>query len=93
MKSRFQLVQDPETRRAVAIVRAGAAATVVAVLMTLSLLSATRNAPGASVSDGFAADAPFTDETAVTALTEPVGQPSPEEAAQPPRHMGEPAVY
>jgi hypothetical protein len=93
MKSRFELVQDPETRRAVAIVRAGAGATIVAALMALSLFLATRSAPGPSVSDGFAAEVQFIDGAPIAALPVHAGQPSTEEAAQPPLYMGEPAVY
>lgn len=93
MKSRFDLVQDPETRRTVAIVRAGAGATIVAALMALSLLSATRSAPGPSVSDGFAEEVQFIDQTPLAALPVDASQPSTEDAAQPPLYMGEPAVY
>jgi hypothetical protein len=93
MKSRFDLVQDPETRRAVAIVRAGAGATIVATLMALSLLSATRGVPGPSVSDGFADEVQLIEETPLEALPAEAGQGSTEDAAQPPLYMGEPAVY
>jgi hypothetical protein len=46
------------------------------------------------VSDSFAAEAQFIEETpsAAPPAVQAV-QPSPEEAAQPPLYMGEPAVY
>jgi hypothetical protein len=92
MKSRYDFVQDTKSRRAVAIVRAGAGATVVAALFGLSLLTA-HQVPGASVADAFGPES--TSSEPVMAMAAPPADAShmAEDTAQPPRYMGEPAVY
>jgi hypothetical protein len=92
MNSRHDIVQDPDTRRAVAIVRTGAAATIVAALLGLSLLSA-HQTPGASVAEPFAAAAMASDIAGGPEVRPVDPLLAPEDAAQPPRFMGEPAVY
>ncbi len=92
MNSRYDLVQDRDSRRAVAIVRAGAASTVVAALFGLSLLSA-HQTPGASVAEPFGATVVASDIAPSVDLRPADPLTSGDDPAQPPRYMGEPAVY
>ncbi len=92
MNSRYDLVQDREARRAVAIVRAGAASTIVAALFGLSLLSA-HQTPGASVAEPFGASVPASDIIASVDLRPADPLTIADDSAQPPRYMGEPTVY
>ncbi len=92
MNSRYAIVQDREARRAMAIVRAGAASTIVAALFGLSLLGA-HQAPGASVAEPFAAAVAASDIAPSIDLRPADPLTVPDDSAQPPRYMGEPAVY
>jgi hypothetical protein len=92
MTSRYDFVQDPDSRRALAIVRAGAGATIVAALFGLSLMTA-HQSPGASVSEEFGLQ--VVESEPATPMDARPADPiaAPDESAQPPRYMGEPAVY